>query len=188
VDGLVVGGTTFFAAVPAFIASVVLLSVFAVDLGWFPALGGGHGLFDQIKHLTLPAVALALAALATVARVTRVSVRAEASREHVQTAVSLGLPRRTILRRHVLRNAAIPITTVVGLAVIAQIALAAVVEQAFGLNGLGAGLVQAAASKDIPTVQGIALVLVTAFVLCNAAIDVLYAWLDPRVTLGAQHA
>jgi peptide/nickel transport system permease protein len=91
-----------------------------------------------------------------------------------------------VIQRHILRNAAIPITTVTGITIASLIAVAAVVEVAFGLNGLGAYLVQAAQSKDLAVVQGISLVLVTAFVVVNLLVDVLYAVLDPRVALGSR--
>jgi peptide/nickel transport system permease protein len=186
IDMSVIVGTTVFAAIPSFVAAIVLISVFAVKLGWFPALGAGTGGLDRLWHLTLPAIALALSALAIVARVTRVSVREEMGREHVQTAVSRGLPRHLVVRRHVLRNAAIPITTVSGITIASLIALSAVVERAFSLNGLGSELVSAAASKDFAVVQGISLVLVAAFVITNAIVDLLYALLDPRVVLGSR--
>ena len=186
VDMSVIAGTTVFAAIPSFVAAIVLISVFAVNLGWFPALGAGNGFFDRLWHLTLPAIALALSALAIVARVTRVSVREELGREHVQTAISRGLPSHLVVRRHVLRNAAIPITTVTGITIASLIALSAVVERAFSLNGLGAALVSAAASKDFAVVQGISLLLVAAFVVANAIVDLLYALLDPRVALGSR--
>lgn len=185
-DTVVIVVTTIGAAVPTFVAAIVLLSVFAVQLGWFPALGTGDGVFDQVKHLTLPAVALAFSAVAIVARVTRTSVREELRREHVQTATSRGIPMRLIVRRHVLRNASIPITTVVGLTIASLFAASAIVERAFSLNGIGAYLIQAAASKDMAVVQGITLVIVTVFVVINTLVDVLYAILDPRVSLGAR--
>ena len=178
--------TAISAAIPAFVAAIVLILLFAVKLGWFPALGSGSGLLDNIHHLTLPAVALAVSSLAIVARVTRASVRAESNREHVQTAVSRGIPMRSIVRRHVLRNAAIPITTITGITIASLIAVSAVVETAFALNGLGAYLVQAAESKDIAVVQGISLVLVATFVVVNLLVDIAYALLDPRVSLGAR--
>jgi peptide/nickel transport system permease protein len=185
-DMSVIAGTTVLAAIPSFVAAIVLISLFAVKLGWFPALGAGSGLTDRLWHLTLPAIALAVSALAIVARVTRVAVREEMGREHVQTAVSRGLPRHLVLRRHVLRNAAIPITTVSGITIASLIALSAVVERAFSLNGLGAALVSAAGSKDFAVVQGISLILVAAFVITNAIVDLLYASLDPRVALGSR--
>jgi peptide/nickel transport system permease protein len=186
VDTGVVVLTTVSAAMPAFVAAVILLLVFAVQLGWFPAVGTGTGLLDGIWHLTLPAAALGFTSMALVARVTRSSVREELAREHVQTAVSRGIPFQLIVRRHVLRNAAIPITTIAGLTIASLIALSAVVERAFGLNGLGAYLVEAAASKDFAVVQGISLVLVAAFVVVNTVVDLLYAVLDPRVALGSK--
>jgi peptide/nickel transport system permease protein len=178
--------TAISASLPAFVAAIVLILVFAVQLQWFPSLGNGVGFFDQVKHLTLPAVALAVSSLAIVARVTRSAIREEARREHVQTAVSRGIPTVELIRRHVLRNAAIPITTISGITVASLIAVAAVVEVVFGLAGLGAYLVQSAQSKDLAVVQGISLLLVTAFVAVNVLVDVLYAVLDPRVSLGSR--
>ncbi|HEX6657814.1 MAG TPA: ABC transporter permease, partial [Ilumatobacter sp.] len=99
-----------------------------------------------------------------------------------------GAPEGLVIRRHVLRNAAIPITTVAGITIASLIALAAVVERAFSLNGLGSYLVAAAASKDFAVVQGISLVLVTVFVVLNTIVDLLYALLDPRVELGTRAA
>jgi peptide/nickel transport system permease protein len=186
VDGGVLLVSTVSAALPAFAAAVLLQFVFGVLLGWFPVLGTGEGIVDGLKHLTLPALALAATSVALVTRVTRTSVRDELEREHVQTAVSRGLPWSDVVRRHVLRNAAIPITTVVGITIASLIALSAVVETAFGLNGLGAYLVQAAQNKDFAVVQGISLVLVFAFVITNLVIDITYALLDPRVTLGSR--
>lgn len=186
VDGGVVVVTTISAALPSFVAAVILITVFAVDLSWFPAQFNGSGLVSQIQHLTLPAISLAVGSLALVARVTRAAVREEAGKEHVQTAISRGIPRRIVIRRHVLRNAAIPITTVAGLTIASLIAIDAVVETAFSLNGLGSYLVAAAESKDFAVVQGISLLLVTVFVIVNTTVDLLYAVLDPRVKLGTR--
>ncbi len=186
VDNLVIVISALSAAVPSFVASIILLSVFAVNLGWFPALGGGDGFVNQVKHLTLPAVALAFSSIALVARITRASVREELSREHVQTAISRGIPYRLVVRRHVMRNAAIPITTIVGITVASLFAASAVVERAFALNGIGSYLIQAALSKDVAVVQGISLVIVGVFVVVNAMVDFAYAVLDPRVSLGDQ--
>jgi peptide/nickel transport system permease protein len=178
--------TAVSASLPAFVAAIVLILVFAVQLQWFPSIGNGIGFLDQLRHLTLPAFALAISSLAIVARVTRSAIREEARREHVQTAVSRGIPTAQLILRHVLRNAAIPITTISGITVASLIAVAAVVEVVFGLAGLGAYLVQSAQSKDLAVVQGISLLLVTAFVAVNVLVDVLYAVLDPRVSLGSR--
>jgi peptide/nickel transport system permease protein len=187
-DNTVIAISTVLAAVPSFVAAIVLLALFSVKLGWLPALGDGSGFASTIEHLTLPAIALAASAFAVVVRVTRVTVRAELAQEHVQTATSRGIPWRLVVRRHVLRNASIPITTVVGITITSLFALSAVVEQAFNLNGIGAALVQAALSKDFAVVQGISLVLVAAFVIANALVDLLYAVLDPRVAIGSRAA
>ena len=185
-DNSVLVITAVSASLPAFVAAIVLILVFAVQLQWFPSIGNGIGFFDQVRHLTLPAFALAVSSLAIVARVTRAAIREESRREHVQTAVSRGIPTAQLIRRHVLRNAAIPITTISGITVASLIAVAAVVEVVFGLAGLGAYLVQSAQSKDLAVVQGISLILVTAFVAVNVLVDVLYSVLDPRVSLGSR--
>jgi peptide/nickel transport system permease protein len=186
VDTGVLFASTVSAALPAFAAAVILQFIFGVTLGWFPVIGTGEGFVDTVKHLTLPAIALAATSVALVTRVTRTAVREELDKEHVQTAVSRGLPWSDVVRRHVLRNAAIPITTIVGITIASLIALSAVVETAFGLNGLGAYLVQAAQNKDFAVVQGISLVLVVAFVITNVVVDIAYAVLDPRVSLGSR--
>ena len=186
IDTSVIVTSAISAALPSFVAAIILTLVFSVSLGWFPSLGTGSGFLDTVYHLTLPAIALAISSLAIVARVTRASVREEFGREHVQTAISRGIPYPQLVRRHVLRNAAIPITTVSGITIASLIAGAAVVERAFGLNGLGAYLVLAAANKDFAVVQGISLVLVATFVVVNLVVDVLYAVLDPRIALGSR--
>jgi peptide/nickel transport system permease protein len=178
--------TAISAAIPSFVAAIALVALFAVRLRWFPALGNGTDFVSNLRHLTLPALALALSSLAIVARVTRSAIREEAEREHVQTAISRGIPRRQLVRRHILRNAAIPIATISGITIASLIAVDAVVETAFSLNGLGAYLVTSAQDKDLAVVQGISLVLVTAFVVVNVAVDLAYAVLDPRVALGSR--
>lgn len=188
IDSTVLVVSSMAAAVPAFVAAIVLIAVFAVGLGWFPTIGVGEGIVDHFWHLTLPAIALALSSVAVVARVTRTAIREEAAREHVQTAISRGIPQHFVITRHVLRNAAIPITTVSGVTIASLIAISSVVETSFGLNGLGQYLVKSAQSKDIAVVQGISLVLVVSFVFVNVVIDLMYAALDPRVRFGARAA
>lgn len=181
IGGFIVAGTTVAMATPAFVTAIILIFIFSVQLGWFPAVGAGNGFFGHLQHLTLPAVALAFALVAYVSRITRVAVREELGREHVVTARSRGLPERWVIQRHVLRNAVIPISTVAGISLAALIGIDAVVETAFGLNGLGALLVQSVQNKDFAIVQAICLLFVAAFVIVNTAVDVLYAVADPRV-------
>ena len=171
-------------AVPSFVAAIVLIWLFAVQLGWFPAIGSGVGLAGRLRHLTLPAIALALAQLAYVARIARAATREEMGREHVETARARGLAPSQIARRHVVRNAMIPIVTVSGLTVAGLLTTTVVVERVFHLDGIGSLLVEAVVRKDFAVVQAVSLILVTAFVVVNTAVDLLYGVLDPRVGLG----
>jgi peptide/nickel transport system permease protein len=171
---------------PVFVVGVALISVFSVGLGWFPTNGSGSGGLDTLLHLFLPAVALAVASSAYLARITRASVLEEKGREHVQTAVARGLSSNIIIRRHVLRNALIPITTVMGLTIATLIAGAVVIENVFALDGLGSLLVSAILQRDFAVVQAVILVLVVAFVVVNAIVDFLYTLIDPRITLGSK--
>ncbi len=186
IDSGVLVATSGAAAAPAFVAAIVLITVFGVQLGWLPVFGAGHGLAGRLSHLTLPAIALALSWIGLLARVTRSAMIDELSREHVQTARSRGLPERSIVRRHGLRNALIPIVTVSGLTVAGLISGAVVVENAFALNGLGSLLLQSVTTKDFPVVQAISLILVAAFVVINTLVDVLYPLIDPRIKLGGK--
>ncbi|WP_164520498.1 ABC transporter permease [Specibacter cremeus] len=177
----IMAAATAVMAVPAFVAAVVLTLVFAVVLGWFPVFGTGNGGLDTVYHLILPAIALSLASVAFVGRLAQAAIRQEMKADHVQTAISRGLPYRFVIRRHVLRNAAMPVLTVAGLTIAGLIAGSVVVEQVFQLNGLGSLLVTSVQQKDFPVVQGICLVYVAAFIVLNTLIDLAYSVLDPRV-------
>lgn len=186
VDQLVTTLATLGLATPTFVIGVALISLFAVGTGWFPTNGSGGGGLNTIWHLTLPAVALAVASAAYLARITRASVLEEEGREHVQTAVARGLRSPLVIRRHVLRNALIPITTVMGLTIATLIAGAVVVETVFALDGLGSLLVRAILQRDFAVVQAVVLVLVVTFVIINAIVDFLYTLIDPRIQLGSK--
>ncbi|MEZ0066230.1 peptide/nickel transport system permease protein [Streptacidiphilus sp. MAP12-20] len=181
VDGAVSMLTSVSVTVPPFVASTLLISVFAVRLGWFPASGLGDGVAGKIQGLILPACAMALISCGFLARVTRNAVREQVEREHVQTALVRGLPRSAVLRSHVLRNALPPIITAVGLLTAGTFASTLVVESAFAVPGIGQLTIQSVAQKDFPVVQAVALLLVGAFVLCNAASDLIQAVVDPRL-------
>ena len=185
-DQVITTISTLGLATPTFVIGVALISFFSVGLGWFPTNGSGGGGFDSLWHLTLPAIALAVASAAYLARITRASVLEEEGREHVQTAVARGLRAPIIIRRHVLRNALIPITTVMGLTVATLIAGAVVVESVFALDGLGSLLVRAILQRDFAIVQSVVLLLVVAFVVINAIVDFLYTLIDPRIQLGSK--
>jgi peptide/nickel transport system permease protein len=185
-DTSVVAVTGALSAVPSFVAAAALVTVFAVNRTWFPVFGDGSGLLDQLWHLTLPAIALALAAVGYCARVTRSSVLDERGRDHVEIALGRGLPAPRVVRRHVLRNAMIPVTTAVGITVASLIAGSVVVEQAFSLNGIGSLLIQSVQTHDFAVVQAITLLLVAAFIIVNTLVDLSYPLLDPRVQLRAR--
>ncbi len=168
-------------ATPSFVAAIILITLFAVDWKIFPVFGGGAGFVDRLDHLTLPAVALALSWLAYTSQLAKTAIQGELGKEHVETAKGRGIKRRHIVSRHLLRNAMIPITTVSGITIAGLIAGDVVVEQAFGVNGLGSFLVDAALDKDFASVQAVALILVTTFVVVNAIVDVWSLFLDPRL-------
>jgi peptide/nickel transport system permease protein len=165
---------------PTFVVAILLITVFALYLDWFPIYGKGTDFLDQLRHLTLPAVAMSCAYFAFVARITRTAVRAEMHSEHVDTARSRGIPRRSYIPRHVLRNSSTQILSVSGITIAGLFASTAVAEQAFGIGGLGSLLVEAAARQDLPVVQVLSLLLVAAFVLINTSVDLVNTALDPR--------
>lgn len=167
-------------AVPTFVAASALISVFAVQLGWFPTYGAGAGLLDGVRHLVLPALALSVGYGAYVTQLTAAAVREEEGKEHVATSRGRGIPHRMVLRRHVLRNAALPVMTASGLAVAGLVAGALVVEQAFGIDGIGALLVKSVSGKDYPVVTAVSLVIVVGFVVVTSVIDIAQLLLDPR--------
>ncbi|WP_196776888.1 ABC transporter permease [Haloechinothrix halophila] len=172
--------TTVAMGAPTFVVAIALIWLFSTQLDWFPIYGSGEGLFGKLEHLTLPAIALSLSFTAYVAHVTRVAVAAERDAEHVDTARSRGIPGPLIVRRHILRNAGAPILTVSGLSIAGLFAGTAVAEQAFGVNGLGSLLVEAAAKQDMAVVQATSLLMVTAFVLVNTLVDLVNVAIDPR--------
>ena len=185
-DRAVLIGLTVLGAIPSFVGSIVLIAVFAVQLGWFPSFGSGDGGFvDTLYHLVLPSIALAIVFVVLVSKVTRSSMVDQLGREHVEVATSRGLTRSTVIRRHVLRNSIGPILTVSGVLVAGLLVASAIVEAAFGLSGIGSLLVQSVDRLDFPVVQAIVLLVVTAFVVVNAVIDVLEPWVDPRSAAGA---
>lgn len=173
-------------ALPTFVAAVGLIGLFAVQLGWFPVFGEGEGFADRLHHLTLPAIALAIPSAAYVSRVSRAALREQLNGEHVETARVRGLKESYVVRRHVLRNAMIPITTVSAMVIVGLVSVSVVVEQAFGLNGLGSLLVSSVQTHDFAVVQAICLLYVTAVVAVSTLVDISYTLLDPRVAGGVR--
>ncbi|MER6949178.1 ABC transporter permease [Nonomuraea sp. NPDC000554] len=182
VDRTILIGTGVATATPSFVAAIGLISLFSVQLGWFPAFGNGSGFGDRISHLTLPAAALALTFVGLLARVTRTSMLEELGREHVEVARSRGVPGSDVVRRHVLRNALGPITTVTGTIVAGLLVATSIVETAFGLSGVGQLLVSSVTVKDFPVVQAVSLLVVVAFVAANLVVDLVHPLIDPRLS------
>ena len=166
---------------PVFLTGIVGVLVFAYTLGWLPALGSGNGFAENLRYLLLPSIALALNMLALSLRVTRNGMIEALSSNYVQTAVAKGLPRRTVLLKHALRNALIPLSTVTGLQIGFLLTGTVLVEYTFGIGGIGSLLVNGIQSSDYPVIQGATLFVVASFLLVNLAVDLLYAAIDPRI-------
>ncbi|MCX4665247.1 ABC transporter permease [Streptomyces sp. NBC_01381] len=181
IDSAVVGGTTLAASVPSFVAAIALVSLFGVQLGWFPVTGSGEGFTGTLHHLTLPALSLALGALAIISRVTRQAMADAAASDHVEAARASGVPERDIIRRHILRNALGPIITMCGLVMAGMLAGTVVVETAFGISGIGSLLVGAINTHDFPVAQAVLLLMVTGYIVVTTLVDVVHPLLDPRV-------
>jgi peptide/nickel transport system permease protein len=175
-------------SVAAYVSGILLIVVFSVEVGWFPVFGLGGGGLDRLYHLTLPAIALAIALAALVARCTRAEMGKALAQEFVETARSRGFSERRVIGKHALRNALIPVITISGLVAGFLISSSVLVEYTFGLNGLGALLIQAVQTRDFPVVQAVALLMTAAFVFINLLVDVLYAIADPRVRLRQEVA
>jgi peptide/nickel transport system permease protein len=163
-------------SMPSFWLGLLLIFVFSVRLGWIPITGYGGG-----ERLILPAFTLGLQASAIIARLVRSSVLETLSQDYVVTARAKGLAERMVLLRHALRNALIPVVTVVGLQFGGLLGGAVVIESVFSRQGIGRVAVVAISGKDFPLVQGVVLFVATVYVLVNLVIDLLYAWLDPRI-------
>jgi len=172
-------------AVPVFVLGTLLILVLAQWLRWMPAGGYVPLAEDPVRHLvllSLPAVAVAKGLAATIFRMTRASVLDALSRDHVRTARAKGLTPQRVLRRHVVRNALIPVTTVLGLQMGTLLGGTVLVEYVFNWPGLSTPLLRAVEARDYPMVVGIVITVSGLFLLINLAMDLIYAALDPRIT------
>jgi peptide/nickel transport system permease protein len=184
VDSTITVTATVGIGIPAFAAATVLLSLFAVNLRWFPVSGNGTGFLGHLDHVFLPSVALAIASVAYVARLSRSSIREERTKEYVETAAVSGLP-RSLTVRHIIRNATPSILTAAGVTFVGLMASEVVVESAFGLNGVGSLLVQSVSAKDFAVVQVIVLLYVAVFMVVNTVVDLAAMKIDPRLAIRA---
>jgi peptide/nickel transport system permease protein len=170
----------FGSALPDFYVGLVLLVIFGLKLHWFPLLGGGKTPFD-LRYLALPAITLGVLKGFGLIRFTRTAVLDASGRDFVRTARSLGLSERTVVWKHVLRNAMIPITTQVSLSIIATLGGTIAIELVFNRPGVGQLLVGAITSRDYTLIQGGLVILSVLVVAVNLATDLLYVVFDPRV-------
>ncbi len=174
-------------AIPSFWLAIMLLLVTALYIPWSPKLIWVSPFEDPVENLqqlVLPVIALSLSLIAVVMRMTRSSMLEVLSQDYVRTAWSKGLRERVIVLRHALRNALIPVVTVIGLQIGNLLGGAVVIEQIFGLPGIGWMILTAINQRDYPVVQGGVLFVAVAFVLINLLVDLLYVYIDPRIRYG----
>lgn len=185
-DRLSAVASLFGASMPVFWLGIVLMVIFSLWLGWLPASGmfapyGGGTARDLLAHLVLPALTLAAASVTIIARLTRGSMLEVLGQDYVRTARAKGVAEWSVIVRHALKNALIPIVTVVGVQAGYLLGGAILTETVFAWPGVGTLLIQGILARDVPLVQGCVLVIALTFVLVNLAVDVLYCWLDPRI-------
>jgi len=171
-------------AVPSFWAGLLLILLFSVHLGWFRSGGfdgWSQGVGAAVRALLLPAVALGLFQAAVLMRATRSSLLEVLGEEYVRTARAKGVPEGRVIAKHALRNALIPVVTVAGLQLGQLLAGSIILESVFALPGLGRLALGAITARDLPVVQGVTLFVASCIVIINFAVDLSYAWLDPRI-------
>jgi len=177
-DTLTVSGALLFMSMPVFITAPLLMLLFVLQLHLLPSYGWG-GLFDA--RIVMPALVLGLPGVASLTRLMRVSVLEVIGQDYVRTAHAKGLSRNVVINRHILRNALIPITTVVGLSLGTLVEGAFVTEGIFGIPGVGRLAVDSIYARDYPIIMALTLIVAVAFVSANLLVDILYTFLDPRI-------
>ena len=183
-DVAIMGATQLGVAIPNFWFAMMLVLLFAINLRWFSAggfAGWDKGVFEAMKSLTLPAIALALPQAAILARVMRSALLDVLGEDYMRTARAKGLTKSQALRRHGLRNALIPVLTIIGLQFAFLLAGGIIIEQVFYLPGLGRLIFQSISARDLIVVESVTMLLVFAVILVNFCVDLAYAAVDPRL-------
>ncbi|MCY4589744.1 MAG: ABC transporter permease [Alphaproteobacteria bacterium] len=183
-DRCVMGFSVLGFSVPVFVVGYILIYLFAMQFKMFPVQGYkelADGFFPFIHRLILPSITLSVIYIALIARITRASVLEVLGEDYIRTAHAKGLPNRVVLLRHALRNAAVPIVTVIGIGVALLISGVVVTESVYNIPGLGRLTVDAVLGRDYPTIQAVILVFSGVYVLINFLIDLTYSFLDPRI-------
>jgi len=184
IDQIVMGFSVMGFSVPVFVLGYVLIYVFAIEFRWFPVQGYKpltDGLWPFLHRMILPGITLSVIYIALIARITRASVLDILGEDYIRTAYAKGLTNRVVLMRHALRNAAVPIVTVIGIGVALLIGGVVVTETVFNVPGLGRLTVDAVLGRDYPTVQALILVFSFVYVVINLLVDLTYSFLDPRI-------
>jgi len=179
-DYLSVGFATFGASTPNFVLGIILVSIFAVELKWFPAIGWSSGWTDW-KPVILPVIVLGSLPAAYVARLTRASVLEAMDQDYVRTARAKGLREQVIVYRHIIKNAAIPVLTLLGPIIATLITGSFVVEFFFAIPGIGRSYVQAVLARDYPLIMATTLIYALVIALANLVVDIAYGVMDPRI-------
>jgi peptide/nickel transport system permease protein len=184
IDRFVMGLSVLGFSVPVFVIGYALIYLFAIHLGWLPVQGYqpiGEGFVGFIERLILPSLTLALIYIALIARISRASVLEVLNADYVRTARAKGLADLPVAMRHVLRNAAVPIITIIGLGIALLIGGVVVTESVYSIPGLGRLTVDAVLARDYPTIQAVVLLFSAAYVVINLLVDLAYTLLDPRI-------
>jgi peptide/nickel transport system permease protein len=184
IDRALMGFSVLGFSVPVFVVGYVLIYLFAIELAWLPVQGYqriADGVGGFLERLILPSITLAVIYVALIARITRASVLEVLGADYVRTARAKGLSELPVLARHVVRNAAVPIVTIIGLGVALLIGGVVVTESVYAIPGLGRLTVDAVLARDYPTVQAVILLFSVVYVLINLLVDLSYVFLDPRI-------
>jgi peptide/nickel transport system permease protein len=184
IDRAVMGFSVLGFSVPVFVVGYLLIYLFAIQLGWVPVQGYtplASGFGEFLQRLILPSVTLAIIYIALIARITRASVIEVLGEDYIRTARAKGLTNRVVLMRHALRNAAVPIVTVIGIGIALLIGGAIVTESVYNIPGLGRLVVDAVLARDFPVIQAVILMFSFVYVLINLVIDIAYSFFDPRI-------
>lgn len=170
-------------SVPDFYLGAVLLVVFSLNLGWFPINGAGQGFWDGLHHIILPAMALALLKSAFIGRLTRTSLLEVMGRDYVRTARAKGAQEKRVIFRHALRNALLPLSTGIGLSILATLSGSVAIELVFNRPGIGRLLISGIQERDYPVTQAAVMMFAVFVVLVNLLMDLVYILVDPRIRL-----
>jgi peptide/nickel transport system permease protein len=184
IDRSVMGFTVLGFSVPVFVLAYILIMVFSIELDWLPVQGYrplAEGVWEWFRHLILPSLALGTVYMALIARITRASMLDVLAQDYIRTAQAKGLAPESVLVGHALKNAAIPIMTVIGIGIALLIGGAIVTETVFAIPGIGRLTVDAILRRDYPIIQGVILIFSGAYVLINLAVDLSYMFFDPRI-------